>query len=149
MVTGFLMISRGVEVNLHFKRQPHKILKHTQTIRRLNKLFECVRPFCVVDAKALIRSNPRIITSKTWRRSLKYNGYRTVVQICWPGSECLPGIKTKNHELCNSPPVFQVIHHMILTVTYSPDLTCCFDFNKYHEKNGLDFNFRIVSKFCF
>ena len=31
-----------------FKRQPHKMVKHTQTIRRQfpDELFECVWPFC-------------------------------------------------------------------------------------------------------
>ena len=35
-----------------FKRQFHKIVKHTQTIRRqiADELFECVRPFCGIDA---------------------------------------------------------------------------------------------------
>ena len=35
-----------------FKRQPHKMVKHTQTIRRqaADELFERVWPFCGVDA---------------------------------------------------------------------------------------------------
>ena len=35
-----------------FKRQPHKMVKHTQTIRRLtgDEMFECVWPFCGVGA---------------------------------------------------------------------------------------------------
>ena len=37
-----------------FKRQPNKMVKHTQTIRRqqsatVDELFECVWPFCGVD----------------------------------------------------------------------------------------------------
>ena len=34
------------------KRQPHEIVKHTRTIRRLtgDELFGCVWPFCVVGA---------------------------------------------------------------------------------------------------
>ena len=37
------------------KRQPHKMVKHTQTIRRLlptvaDELFECAGPFCWVGA---------------------------------------------------------------------------------------------------
>ena len=43
----------GCEINLDksinsFKRQPHKMLKQTQTIRRLiaDELFECVWSFC-------------------------------------------------------------------------------------------------------
>ena len=35
-----------------FKRQSHKMAKHTQTIRRqiANELFDCVRTFCEVGA---------------------------------------------------------------------------------------------------
>ena len=35
-----------------FKFQPHKMVKHTQTIRGLitDELFECVWPFCEVGA---------------------------------------------------------------------------------------------------
>ena len=35
-----------------FKRQPHKMVKHTQTIRRqfADELFECVWPFFGVGA---------------------------------------------------------------------------------------------------
>ena len=35
-----------------FKRQPRKMVKHTQTIRRqfADELFECVWPFCGVGA---------------------------------------------------------------------------------------------------
>ena len=35
-----------------FKRQPHKMFKHTQKIRRqiADELFECVWPFCGVGA---------------------------------------------------------------------------------------------------
>ena len=35
-----------------FKRQPHKMVKFTQTIRRqiAGELFECVRAFCVISA---------------------------------------------------------------------------------------------------
>ena len=38
--------------NKPFKRQPHKMVKHTQTIRQqfANKLFEYVWPFCGVLA---------------------------------------------------------------------------------------------------
>ena len=36
-------------VNNNIERQPHKMVKHTQAIRRLlgDELFECVWPFCV------------------------------------------------------------------------------------------------------
>ena len=36
------------DYNPPFKRQPHKMVKHTQTIRRqfADELFECVCPFC-------------------------------------------------------------------------------------------------------
>ena len=36
---------------LSLKRQPHKMVKHTETIRRqtADKLFEYVWPFCRVD----------------------------------------------------------------------------------------------------
>ena len=36
-----------------FKRQSHKIVKHTQTIRRqiADELFECVWQFCEIRAK--------------------------------------------------------------------------------------------------
>ena len=35
-----------------FKRQYHKMVKHTQAIRRqiADKLFECVSPFCDIGA---------------------------------------------------------------------------------------------------
>ena len=35
-----------------FKGQPHKMVKHTQTIRRqfAEELFECVWPFCEIGA---------------------------------------------------------------------------------------------------
>ena len=44
-----------------FKRQSHKMVKHTQTIRRqiADEFFECVWPFCEIDAlkvKALWKS---------------------------------------------------------------------------------------------
>ena len=34
------------------KHQPHKMVKHTQTIRRkfTDELFDCVWPFCGVNA---------------------------------------------------------------------------------------------------
>ena len=37
---------------LPFKYQPHKMFKHTQKICGLlaDELFDCVWPFCVVDA---------------------------------------------------------------------------------------------------
>ena len=37
---------------LTFKRQSHKMVKHTQAIRRENadELFECVWPFCGIGA---------------------------------------------------------------------------------------------------
>ena len=36
-----------------FKRQSHKMVKHTQTIRRqiADESFECVWPFCEIGAK--------------------------------------------------------------------------------------------------
>ena len=36
----------------YFKRQPHKMVKHTQTIcwEIADELFECVSPFCRVGA---------------------------------------------------------------------------------------------------
>ena len=39
-------------IALPFKRQPHKTVKHTQTIRRqiVDELFECVWTFCEVGA---------------------------------------------------------------------------------------------------
>ena len=43
-----------------FKRQPHKMVKNTQTIRRqqlstvADELFECVWTFCGVDAKRIL-----------------------------------------------------------------------------------------------
>ena len=35
-----------------FKHQPHRMVKHTQTIRQdiPHELFECVWPFCAVGA---------------------------------------------------------------------------------------------------
>ena len=35
-----------------FKRQSHKMVKHTQTIRRqiADEFFECVWPFCEIGA---------------------------------------------------------------------------------------------------
>ena len=41
-----------VQIAQPFMRQPHKMAKHTQTIRRLlaNELFECVWPLCGVGA---------------------------------------------------------------------------------------------------
>ena len=38
-----------------FKRQSHKMVKHTQTIRRqiADKLFECVWPVCEIGANGL------------------------------------------------------------------------------------------------
>ena len=40
-------------LNLPFKRQSHKMVKHTQTIRRqiADELFECVWPFCETGTK--------------------------------------------------------------------------------------------------
>ena len=39
-----------------FKRQSHKMAKHTQTIRRqiADELFGCVWPFCEISAKRVI-----------------------------------------------------------------------------------------------
>ena len=34
-----------------FKRQSHKMVKHTQTSRQIaDELFECVKPFCEIGA---------------------------------------------------------------------------------------------------
>ena len=51
-----------------FKRQSHKMVKHTQTIRRqiVDELFECAWPFCEIGAKRLMVDNtvrgPKIVT---------------------------------------------------------------------------------------
>ena len=44
-------LSKEIILFSPFKRQPHKMVKHTKTIRRqiTNELFECVWPFCGVD----------------------------------------------------------------------------------------------------
>ena len=41
-------LQESASVNLPFKCQPHKMVKHTQIIRQLiaNELFEGVWPFC-------------------------------------------------------------------------------------------------------
>ena len=46
-VSGILLLSEddsALKVSKHFKRQSHKMFKHTQTIRRqfADELFECV-----------------------------------------------------------------------------------------------------------
>ena len=54
---SFIPLMPGLQIKGHthtqpFKCQPHKMVKHTQTIRRQfpDNLFECVWPFCVVGA---------------------------------------------------------------------------------------------------
>ena len=46
------MSQRGGKTTKPFKRQTHKMVKHTQIIRRQfeDKLFECVWPFCGIGA---------------------------------------------------------------------------------------------------
>ena len=44
---------RGFKIDFYpFKHQSHKMVKHTQTIRRqfADELFECVWPFCDIGA---------------------------------------------------------------------------------------------------
>ena len=46
------MLNRKVLVALPFKRQSHKMVKHTRTIRQqfADELFECVWLFCEIGA---------------------------------------------------------------------------------------------------
>ena len=48
---GEAIMAKNLKIN-PFKRQPHKIVKYTQIIRRqfADELFECVWLFCGVDA---------------------------------------------------------------------------------------------------
>ena len=45
----------GHEISLPFKRQSHKMVKHTQTVRRqiADELFECIWPFYGIGAYEL------------------------------------------------------------------------------------------------
>ena len=47
-----VVLKSSREIYYHFKRQSHKMVKHTQTIRRQfsDELFECVWPFCEIGA---------------------------------------------------------------------------------------------------
>ena len=51
-LASYFVTAVGLQVMLPSKSQPHKMVKQTQTIRRLDsdKLFECVWPFCGVGA---------------------------------------------------------------------------------------------------
>ena len=61
-----------------FKRQSHKMVKHTQIIRLqiANELFECVWPFCESGAKRIkvyhtIESEPWPDNKKYWKWAVK------------------------------------------------------------------------------
>ena len=45
-IEAHLQISSELVEIQSFKEQPHKMVKHTKTIRQFDKLFECVCPFC-------------------------------------------------------------------------------------------------------
>ena len=61
---------------IDFKRQSHKMVQHTQTIRRqfVDELFECVWPFCEIGAK---RVNP-------W--TLQGFSFFEIKKVGWPSS---------------------------------------------------------------
>ena len=52
MSVFYMKRNTGLKLLLLFKGQFHKIVKHTQTIRRqiADELFECVWPFCGIGA---------------------------------------------------------------------------------------------------
>ena len=53
LIDVFGVVIANFELFHSFKRQPHKLVKYTQTICRqfADKLFECVWPFCGVGTK--------------------------------------------------------------------------------------------------
>ena len=87
-----------------FKRQPHKMAKHTQAIRRLlpKELFECVWPFCGAGAWRLMQflSEYLYFVKAEW---LSFNTglyafliYRVHVTLIWPTEAAALGCSVKS-----------------------------------------------------
>ena len=51
-IIGLSLVTSSINRIWPFKRQFHKMVKHTETIRRqiAEELFECVWPFCGIGA---------------------------------------------------------------------------------------------------
>ena len=87
-----------------FKRQPHKMAKHTQAIRRLlpKELCECVWPFCGAGAWRLMQflSEYLYFVKAEW---LSFNTglyafliYRVHVTLIWPTEAAALGCSVKS-----------------------------------------------------
>ena len=70
---------------INFNRQSHKMIKHTQTIRRqiADELFECVCPFCEIGAKRVNDRYNVICTSVIYADDITF--YYEFVALSWVG----------------------------------------------------------------